>query len=98
ERGRRSGWWEGGVGGGTVAGIGEENGPKGPPLQTLQRTGRGRRRRGRNPSRLRVNMGNNSRGLDYCQGIVPQFYHSNETRGSRGDRRVWREICSLVRQ
>jgi len=25
-------------------------------------------------------------------------YHSNETRGSRGDRRSWREFCSLVRQ
>jgi len=43
-------------------------------------------------------MGNDSRELNYCQGTVPPFNHSNETRGSRGIRRSWREFCSLVRR
>ena len=36
--------------------------------------------------------------FDYCQVIVPKWYHSNETRGSRGVSRSWREFCSLVRR
>src|SRR5579862_8816245 len=30
--------------------------------------------------------------------IVPEWYRSNETRGSCGSARSWREFCSLVRR
>jgi len=45
-----------------------------------------------------TNTDNGSMVSDYCQAIVPEWYRSNETRGSRGVRRSWRGICSLVRR
>jgi hypothetical protein len=42
--------------------------------------------------------GNGSRNVDYCQGTVLQFYHSNVRRGSGTDGRSWREFGSLVRR
>ena len=45
-----------------------------------------------------TNIGDDSMVSDYCQAIVPEWYRSNETRGSRGVRRSWRGICSLVRR
>ena len=44
-----------------------------------------------------ANMGNDSMDVDYCQGTVPQFHHSNGRRGSGADGRSWGKFCSLVR-
>jgi hypothetical protein len=44
------------------------------------------------------NMEHGSMTLNYCQGTVLSFYHSNVRRGSGVNGRGWREFCSLVRQ
>jgi len=45
-----------------------------------------------------ANMGNGSMDLNYCQGTVLYFYHSNVGRGSGVVGMIWREFGSLVRR
>lgn len=63
-----------------------------------EQIGRGEVDGGQNPSRFGVNIGDGSKEVDYCQGTVPQFYHSNVRPGSGVDGKGWREFCSLVRR
>jgi len=44
------------------------------------------------------NVGDGSKELDYCQGIVLNAYHSNETILSGVDGRGWQDFGSLVRR
>jgi hypothetical protein len=84
------------VGSGAVAGV-EEVFLNAESTENTER-GRGQQELGEAGGLGGANMRHGSTRMDYCQGTVLWFDHSNVRRGSGMDGRGWREFCSLVRR